>query len=596
MDSNQELIVGRNGTIVGFGVNEQDVVSEQLKQALIGVVDPFSCIADDRGVFGTHLTSDMFCGKGQKGVSACNGDSGGGMFFEIGGKWFVRGLVSFTPLGTEQCDSLKNTAYTDVAKYLDWIKPYIDQRVLSYDSDVLNIDYVEKLRLFNFQTCGIKSSSYVKNAGAPLQEMKMLNGTERYFLRGVELHGLVCDLQAPAIYFDAEAYLDWILYNMRENVLDTMDVFETVTTNQTLEVEWSKLQQQPGKEPLHLFNMDTCGLATDGLEIYKESTALPWNGIIMNDANFTGEVPSTRSMVVLISEWYALAPRRSIENDVAWRYIMLGVQLNDCITSQCKTHQVVEIRNIILPPPNHPRQTFALIELLEPANLMNPYIRPICLPLMDQLHHHNPTEVGISINLGVVTVNKKLAVIDNPSCKHGLRQESYFIDFNEDSRQCAIEMAIEYKQMPVPSVLGSPLMMPVRYGESTHYFLYGMDNNVPGEYNRSIFGPYLFDTVQSADLEWVVENVREHERPASLPSTLTNGRVNLKPVQQASKSSLFNFNTCGKSSSNFPMPWVGKRLSNAPFFNESSCLVTLISDWYVVGPADCFEEIVKSTF
>ncbi|EAL38907.2 AGAP011668-PA, partial [Anopheles gambiae str. PEST] len=151
-------------------------------------------------------------------------------------------------------------------------------------------------------------------------------------------------------------------------------------------------------------------------------------------------------------------------------------------------------------------------------------------------------------------------------------------------------MAIEYKQMPVPSVLGSPLMMPVSYGESTHYFLYGMDNNVPGEYNRSIFGPYLFDTVQSADLEWVVENVREHERQTSLPSTLTNGRVNLKPVQQASKSSLFNFNTCGKLSSNFPMPWVGKRLSNAPFFNESSCLVTLISDWYVVGPADCFED------
>uniref|UniRef100_A0A6E8WCZ9 Peptidase S1 domain-containing protein n=2 Tax=Anopheles coluzzii TaxID=1518534 RepID=A0A6E8WCZ9_ANOCL len=784
MDSNQELIVGRNGTIVGFGVNEQDIVSEQLKQALIGVVDPFSCIADDRGVFGTHLTSDMFCGKGQKGVSACNGDSGGGMFFEIGGKWFVRGLVSFTPLGTERCDSLKNTAYTDVAKYLKWIKPYIDQRVLSYDSDVLNIDYVEKLRLFNFETCGMKSSSYIKNgttwalpwlgfvgpwydlnsrctitlisewyavgpahclstnsvdsivifgsdmhqsktecfdrnrtivcthpsqarrikriiehqklgsnsyennialielyspvdtmqpnvkpicmpvtselrtnaktnlhvamnsseeasythkntpvrfiesvecvrrysehkialklennrfctevadqqdvlnctsfqAGAPLQEMKMLNGTERYFLRGVELHGLVCDLQAPAIYFDAEAYLDWILYNMRENVLDTMDVFETVTTNQTLEVEWSKLQQQPGKERLHLFNMDTCGLTTDGLEIYEASTTLPWNGIIMNDANFTGEVPLTRSMVVLISEWYALAPRRSIENDVAWRYIMLGVQLNDCITSQCKTQQVVEIKNIIIPPPNHPRQTFALIELLEPANLMNPYIRPICLPLMDQLHHHKPTEVGISINLDVETVKKKLAVIDNPSCKHGLRQESYFIDFNEDSRQCAIEITVEYKQIPVPSVLGSPLMMPVSYGGSTHYFLYGMDNNVPGEYNRSIFGPYLFDTVQSADLEWVVENVREHERQTSLPSTLTNGRVNLKPVQQASKSSLFNFNTCGESSSNFPMPWVGKRLSNAPFFNESSCLVTLISDWYVVGPADCFEE------
>ncbi|XP_040164888.1 polyserase-2-like [Anopheles arabiensis] len=160
MDSNQEMIVGKNGTIVGFGLNEQDVVSDQLKQALIGVIDPLTCIASDRAAFGPVLTSDMFCGKGQTGVSACNGDSGGGMFFEVGGKWFVRGLVSFTPLrgNTRLCDPLKYTAYTDVAKYLEWIKKYIDQRVLSFESDVLNIDYEEKLRLFNFKTCGVISA------------------------------------------------------------------------------------------------------------------------------------------------------------------------------------------------------------------------------------------------------------------------------------------------------------------------------------------------------------------------------------------------------------------------------------------------------
>uniref|UniRef100_A0A182MJ99 Peptidase S1 domain-containing protein n=1 Tax=Anopheles culicifacies TaxID=139723 RepID=A0A182MJ99_9DIPT len=165
MDSNQELIVGRNGTIVGFGLNEQDVVSNQLKQALIGVVDALTCIASDRSVFGTHLTSDMYCAKGQTGVSACNGDSGGGMFFEVGGKWFVRGLVSFTPLRANAsiCDPLKYTAYTDVAKYLGWIVQYVDNRVLSYENDVLEVDYEEKLRLFNFDTCGLKSSTHVSD-------------------------------------------------------------------------------------------------------------------------------------------------------------------------------------------------------------------------------------------------------------------------------------------------------------------------------------------------------------------------------------------------------------------------------------------------
>ena len=165
MDSNQTLIVGRSGTIVGFGLNERDVVSDQLKQALVGVQDALTCIASDRDVFGTHLTTDMFCGMGQNGASACNGDSGGGMFFEVGGKWYVRGLVSFTPLNanTKPCDPRKNTAYTDVAKYLDWIKQYIDQRVLSFENDVLHVDYEEKLRLFNFETCGVKSYSTGNN-------------------------------------------------------------------------------------------------------------------------------------------------------------------------------------------------------------------------------------------------------------------------------------------------------------------------------------------------------------------------------------------------------------------------------------------------
>uniref|UniRef100_A0A182UQQ7 Peptidase S1 domain-containing protein n=1 Tax=Anopheles merus TaxID=30066 RepID=A0A182UQQ7_ANOME len=156
MDSALELIVGRNGTIVGFGLSERDVVSEQLKQAAIGVVDPYTCIASDRAVYGTHLTLDMFCGKGQNGVSACNGDSGGGMFFEVSGRWFVRGLVSFTPARgiSGLCDPLRYTVYTDVAQYVEWIKQYVDQRVLPVESEVLEVDYEEKLRLFNFDTCG----------------------------------------------------------------------------------------------------------------------------------------------------------------------------------------------------------------------------------------------------------------------------------------------------------------------------------------------------------------------------------------------------------------------------------------------------------
>ncbi|EAA00252.4 AGAP012276-PA [Anopheles gambiae str. PEST] len=305
MDSKKELIVGKNGTIVGFGLNEQDVVSERLKQALIGVADALTCIASDRSVFGTHLTSDMFCGKGQKGVSACNGDSGGGMFFEVGGKWFVRGLVSFTPLrgNTTLCDPLKYTAYTDVAKHLEWIKQYIDQRVLSFESDVLDIDYEEKLRLFNFQTCDsaecmklyaqenivlnlenkrlcaeIANNQDEQNcnaliSGSPLQELKMFGGKEQYFLRGFELLGQACNARAPPIYNNIEAYIDWILYNMRYNEPEDLDMFKTnplelvVTSNEDLDMR---------SKTLTALNPTTCQrqLAQEGF--LTSTKTVPW--------------------------------------------------------------------------------------------------------------------------------------------------------------------------------------------------------------------------------------------------------------------------------------------------------------------------------
>uniref|UniRef100_A0A182JNY8 Peptidase S1 domain-containing protein n=1 Tax=Anopheles christyi TaxID=43041 RepID=A0A182JNY8_9DIPT len=163
MDSNQELIVGKNGTVLGFGLTEQDVVSEQLKQAMIGVVDTLTCIANDRAAFGTYLTSEMFCGGGREGVSACNGDSGGGLFLEVEGRWFVRGIVSFIPLrkNTAVCDTSKFTAFADIAKYLKWIEQYIDPRVLVFESDDYEVNYEEKLPLFDLSRCGIKSDTFL---------------------------------------------------------------------------------------------------------------------------------------------------------------------------------------------------------------------------------------------------------------------------------------------------------------------------------------------------------------------------------------------------------------------------------------------------
>ncbi|ETN64812.1 coagulation factor XI [Anopheles darlingi] len=160
-DEKLELIAGKNGTIVGFGLTENDRVSDYLRQAVIGVVDSWTCLSSDREVYGPTLTSGMYCARGKAGISACNGDSGGGMFFEFGDTWYVRGIVSFMPLRdqTGLCDGTKYTVFTDVAKYRDWIAQFVNETQASERRDPLSADNSAKLRLLNFNACGIAPSA-----------------------------------------------------------------------------------------------------------------------------------------------------------------------------------------------------------------------------------------------------------------------------------------------------------------------------------------------------------------------------------------------------------------------------------------------------
>nr|XP_040233895.2 uncharacterized protein LOC120956474 [Anopheles coluzzii] len=765
MDSALELIVGRNGTIVGFGLSERDVVSEQLKQATIGVVDPYTCIASDRVVYGTHLTLEMFCGKGQNGVSACNGDSGGGMFFEVSGRWFVRGLVSFTPArgSSGLCDPLKYTVYTDVAKYVEWIKQYIDQRVLPVESDVLEVDYEEKLRLFNFGSCGVLDARskfipwlgavklpndnrtrcmvtlisewyavgpahcfntvgvipyillgnvpdettsqctystniedcmvfeqtrkiqriivhpkfgpnnsadniallelltpadtsqpnvqpicmpvtpelrtnaktnlsvvaiarrglrqqnitvrfvepvectrqyaeqkielklefkrmcavqpskreerfcYSLTEGVPIQEMKIFGGKEQYFLRGFELTGAACSTITPSIYNNIEAYVDWILYNMRYNEQEgASDGGTIITTQETLESEWEKLQ--PGNDKMRLFNMNTCGLIDpDSISKYF-ATYMPWVGILESRTVPNNEFLEER-LVVLISEWYVLAPKYSVQKDFIWRYILLG-QIHTFFE---ESRQRIEIKNVILPPSDHPRQLFALLELLEPADLTNPHIQPICLPFMDGLHRNKPAEVIMTSyhnNFGIIHANKTLKITTYQHCQPRLLHAGQLISFVTEPL-CAVESSDELKHESLYSKLGSPYQLTVPYAERPRYFLYGM--HVDGSYilSRLHHGPYIFHKIEKADLAWIVNSVRENEQQSSFPSKIRSERVNLRSMQHVSRSAFFNFETCGISSNSYPMPWIGDLIVGKKLIST----IILISDRYVVSPA-----------
>ncbi|XP_050079748.1 uncharacterized protein LOC126567574 [Anopheles maculipalpis] len=148
-------IMDKKGTIVGFGLENH------LKQTTLDVVDYLTCINSDREVFGNLHMSEMLCVEGQDGTGACSEESGGGLYFEVEGKWFVRGIASLIPGQTENeiCTTTKHAAFTDVTKHIDWIKRYIDPEILPLSSEAIDVDYAEKLELFDLNTCGVASNS-----------------------------------------------------------------------------------------------------------------------------------------------------------------------------------------------------------------------------------------------------------------------------------------------------------------------------------------------------------------------------------------------------------------------------------------------------
>ncbi|CAH2248588.1 chymotrypsin-like elastase family member 2A [Pararge aegeria] len=127
------------GTVVGWGFNSNDTLSETLKEASMPMVSESTCIRSNPLFYGKALTSKKFCAGHHNGTSACNGDSGGGfqVFIpdkvqavrgRVTGSWHVRGIVSNTiaRLDAPVCDPYEYVLFTDVDKYRDWIDSHLD--------------------------------------------------------------------------------------------------------------------------------------------------------------------------------------------------------------------------------------------------------------------------------------------------------------------------------------------------------------------------------------------------------------------------------------------------------------------------------------
>lgn len=132
--SDLDSVINKLGTVVGWGFDETGKVTEELTKAMMPIVSQETCIYSFPDFYSRFTSNRTFCAGFKNGTSVCNGDSGGGMVFPREGSnpnnpiWQIRGLVSISVALQNQfkCDASHYVVFTDVAKYISWIKQMLN--------------------------------------------------------------------------------------------------------------------------------------------------------------------------------------------------------------------------------------------------------------------------------------------------------------------------------------------------------------------------------------------------------------------------------------------------------------------------------------
>ncbi|XP_014486724.1 PREDICTED: limulus clotting factor C-like [Dinoponera quadriceps] len=117
----KQLQLGQSGKVVGWGKNIEGKSTEILYEIDMPFVPYQQCLSTVPSNFRGYLTPDKFCAGHLNGSSLCEGDSGGGLSFEKEGIWYLRGIVSVSPVKNDFCDYHSYVAFTYISRFLDFI-------------------------------------------------------------------------------------------------------------------------------------------------------------------------------------------------------------------------------------------------------------------------------------------------------------------------------------------------------------------------------------------------------------------------------------------------------------------------------------------
>uniref|UniRef100_A0A1Q3FQ98 Putative trypsin-like serine protease n=1 Tax=Culex tarsalis TaxID=7177 RepID=A0A1Q3FQ98_CULTA len=145
-------ILKSRGYVVGWGLGDTHKMAEILQEATLAAVEYETCLKSHPTHFQKLLSDEKssYCAGNQNQTNVCSGDSGGGMYYNINGSWYIRGLVSagVRPVDNSACNPKEYVIFSDIPYYLEWITNHQEN--------------VKKRNLLNLGSCGLDThnSSY----------------------------------------------------------------------------------------------------------------------------------------------------------------------------------------------------------------------------------------------------------------------------------------------------------------------------------------------------------------------------------------------------------------------------------------------------
>ncbi|XP_077298945.1 chymotrypsinogen B2-like [Arctopsyche grandis] len=128
-DSDLTKVIGRTGTVVGWGIDEDGEISAVANQISMPIVSSEECYTSNPDL-SPFISTNTFCAGKRDDSGPCSGDSGGGLYIRSNGTWRIRGIVSLSLKSTDVdskvlCSLRDYVVFVDVAKYIGWIENII---------------------------------------------------------------------------------------------------------------------------------------------------------------------------------------------------------------------------------------------------------------------------------------------------------------------------------------------------------------------------------------------------------------------------------------------------------------------------------------